>query len=1098
MFRPFSKLSTRQQWSIILFAFTLVLIALETAFIWYVFQEGLQDSVARSRDLARTVAAKMEVIVADDRRVLEKIANRPDIKAYQSQTSCDAVFHFFNEFRAQEFERMALLSPEGKLICEPSKAAESRQNIIREYDWFKDGMASDGFAIGRVFKTFPAGRMVIPLTHPIKNDAGQTIGLLVMTLDLEIAGERVLHSLPKLEGLRTLLLDDNGQYLLHTDQTLIGEKPDMSEQPYIALSDTTGRVYATDRKWRLVGLSPVAETKWRVFVGLPEDIALADARRTAWLAAGIGVVILLGFALPFVWFGWISVKREESTQKQFDELNELHNFLWSNIPEGAAFFNEDGQILDANHQLTAMLGRDSTAIIGHKLNEFTSSERSSERGKLRNEGFNNWTTSFHRPDGSMVEIDAKVQSFTAGKRKLYVGVFRDYTQLRAAEERLKQSEDLLAQTERVAAIGGWEYDVLTDTARWTTQTKRIHEVHDDYEVTRTSTLKFFPPEVQPRLSAAFMKCLESGTPYDLTLPFTTRKGRQLWVRTLGRAIRENGKTVRIVGTLQDITAQKTAELALEDARAKAEIASKAKSSFIAVMSHEIRTPLTGILGMADLLLTEKLSAHQQSLVERLLRSGRVLLDLINDVLDFSKIEANKLSLDCVAFKPADIFQSVQELLDPIAAEKSIELRFDVNDSLSQFMLGDPKRLRQVLVNLTGNAIKFTQTGSVSVTADSHQDERGTFVLHVSVVDTGIGISAVDQKNLFKPYVQVESGPATHSLGTGLGLSICKLLVEAMGGEITVVSSEGQGSTFTFSLKLHPDRGVMSAAQRNIQQNAASPLRPLRILAAEDNETSRYLIKSMLERKGHQILIVENGQLAVEAAQAADFDIILMDMQMPVMDGKEAVRAIRKLNLKYATMPIIALTADMVDENRSTYFDAGVDSIVGKPVDWNALEAEMNMLLRNRPDNDDEDDSPVSGNGHGPVSVFTSPQKAEPSAQSQDINYEALLAVADLLGPEKFNNLLGSFRDNMLKYQKDIHANVASDDLKQARRTAHSLKGLALQFGATAVGQMASRMEVDAMGIAEIKAQLPLFDEKVAYTLAELSRPNFLESLNAKT
>jgi PAS domain S-box-containing protein len=1084
--RPFSKLTPRLQWSIIFFTLTLLLAAAEGAFIWYVFQDGLHDSVGRSRDLARTVAAKLEILVDDDRQALEKIAERPDIKNFETQSSCDPVFHFFNEFRAQEFERISLLSPEGRLICEPARLSEERQSIIREYEWFKQGMASDGFAVGRVFKTFPAGRMVIPLTHPVKNADGKTIGLLVLTLDLEIARERVFQSLPKLEGLRTLVLDDNGQYILHTDPALIGETPDMSEQPYIALSDTTGRVYATDRKWRLVGLSPVAETKWRVFVGIPEDIALADARQTALFAAAIGIVILLVFALPFIWFGWISVKREESTQQQVDELTELHNFLWSNIPDGAAFFNEDGFILDANEQLVTMLGRNRAEIIRHRLNEFTPTARADERAKVRRDGFNTWATTFQRPDGTHIDVETKVQSFAAGERKLYVGVFRDYTKLRAAEERLKQSEELLAQTERVAAIGGWEYDVRTDTARWTTQTKRIHEVNDDYEVTRATTLKFFPPEVQPRLSAAFTKCLESGTPYDLTLPFITRKGRALWVRTLGRALVENGKTVRIVGTLQDITTQKTAELALEDARAKAEIASKAKSSFIAVMSHEIRTPLTGILGMADLLLTEQLSPHQKSLVERLLRSGRVLLDLINDVLDFSKIEANKLSLDCVPFNPADIFQSVRELLEPIAAEKGLELRFDVDDSLSQCMLGDPKRLRQVLVNLAGNAIKFTTQGSVTVSADSHQDDRGTFVLYVSVIDTGVGISATDQQNLFKPYVQAESGPSTRSLGTGLGLSICKLLVEAMGGEISVVSSEGRGSTFTFSLRLHPDRGSIGALQRNTQNTATLAFRPLRILAAEDNETSRYLIQSMLARKGHKVVVVENGALAVDAVQTQEFDIILMDMQMPVMDGKDAVRAIRKLGIKYASMPIIALTADMVDENRTTYFDAGIDSLVGKPVDWDVLEAEMSMLVRNRA-------------GDVNAGSTTTPVLPSPSTDTppQDIDHNALQAVADLLGAEKFNALLGSFRENMTKYQKDIHAHVANDDLKQARRTAHSLKGLALQFGATTVGQMASRMEVDAMGIAEIKAQLPTFDEKIAQALTALSKPDLLHSLSNK-
>jgi PAS domain S-box-containing protein len=1087
VFRPFTKLSARMQWTTILSALTIVLLTAEAVFIWYVFQDGLRESVDRSRDLARTVAAKMEVIIADDKLILEKLAQLPDIQNFNENKECDPVFRYFNDFRAQEFERVSLLALDGSIVCDRTRIIPGRDNVIREQEWFRKGLAADGFAIGRAYKAMPTNRMIIPLTHPVRDRNGAVVGLLILTLDLQVARDRIFQSLPNVEDLRALVVDDNQQYLIHTDVARIGEQPDVSYQQYVPITDTTARVYGADQKWRLVGMSYVAGTSWRAFVGIPEELALAGAREATWYAAGFGILVIILFATPFIWFGWSSVKRDETARQQVDELNELQAFMWANIPEGAAFFNDNGIILDANDQLAVMLGRPRAEIIGRKLNEFTQDPRTSERASVRDRGYNQWTTVFKRPDGTLIEIESKVQSFAADDRKLYIGVFRDFTELKRAEEELRKSEELLEQTGRVAAVGGWELDLRTMTPRWTQETKRLHEVPMDFVPNIDQAINFYPGKARQKVTDAVEKAIKHGTPYDIEVPFVTARGHKLWVRTQGRAILENGKITRLIGTIQDFTSKRVAQRQLEEARAKAEIASKAKSSFIAIMSHEIRTPLTGILGMADLLNTEDLTPRQKSLVERLLRSGRVLLDLINDVLDFSKIEANKLTIERHSFVPADIFNSVQELLDPIAQEKTVALEFTVADTLNQRMLGDPKRLRQILVNLTGNALKFTQKGSVSVTAECHPGDNSEMILDVAVADTGIGISPADQKNLFKPYVQAEqSSTAQKIIGTGLGLSISRLLVEAMGGQITVVSAEGIGSTFSFTIKLQQDRTQTLSAQRTLQSSNTDSLRPLKILAAEDNETSRYLIQTMLERKGHQIQTVENGALAVDAAKSAEFDIILMDMQMPVMDGKDAVREIRKLGGHHARIPIIALTADMVDENRATYYDAGVNSIIGKPVDWSALDAEMNLLLH-------EQAQPVPTSGSTTPTVNSAPRTITDVSRPR-IDYDSLEAVAELLGTEKFVNLLNTFRDNLLQYRTDLHRNVVDNDLYQVRRTAHSLKGLSLQFGAITVGQMAAAMEADAMGIKEIAAALPDFDMAVDITLKEMSRPELIDEL----
>lgn len=1074
MLKAFIKRSTRQQWVIILSTLTLLLVTVLAAFTWFVFREGLLESVERSRDLAATAAAKVELILADNKIILEKIAQLPAVRQFETQ-ACDPTFKTLNDFRAGQFARINLVAKDGRLICEPNPKAMGREEATRNHPWFIKAIAAEDFAVGDAFRSVPSGEWISPLTHVVRNDAGETIGLVVLSLDLKQLSERIFTAKESVEGFRAVMLDGAGQNVINSDPTLIGSKTDASNQITERLGNFTFRSFGTDKTWRLVGRANVAGSDWRVFVGIPEDIALADARKAAYVAAGIGVLILILFAGPAIWFGRFSLKRDEISRQQVDELSELHDFMWANIPEGAAFFNDTGIILDANNQLATILQRPRSEIIGHKLNEFTVDEKDIERSKVRQKGFNRWTTTFRRPDGSLIDIETKVQSFAADARRLYIGVFRDFTDLKRAEAELRKSEELLEQTGRVASIGGWELDLATMTPRWTAETHRLHDLPTDHFPTIEEAITFFAPEGREKLTRAVNEAIHNGTPYDLELPFTTAKGRELWVRTLGRPIIENGKITRLIGTIQDFTAKKATEQQLEEARARAEIASNAKSSFIAIMSHEIRTPLTGIMGMADLLLTENLAPSQRNLIERLLRSGRVLLDLINDVLDFSKIEANKLDIEHVTFVPHDIFTSVKELLDPIAEEKLLKLNFNIATALATPVIGDPKRLRQVLVNLIGNALKFTERGQVSVNAAHERTADQELILRVLVSDTGPGISSDAQQNLFKPYVQGDQQTSKRAPGTGLGLSISRLLVEAMGGTIEVSSLVGRGSSFSFTIKLQAlDKAAMGEPAL-AQRAALTPLRPLRILAAEDNDTSRFLIKAMLERKGHQIDSVVNGAEALEAARTRNYDLILMDMQMPVMDGMEAVRHIRKLNSPNAHIPIIALTADLIDENRNLYLSSGVDCIVGKPVDWTALDIEMAAQLATPRTNRE-----TVEDGQEKTTLSVVAPNSEPL-----IDQSAHDSMRETLGSERFDMLLSMFRENLKKYAGDIHVAVAQNDLQQAKRAAHALRGLAVQFGAMRVASFVEFIEVQTKDLDSVKKTMPELDVAVTATLDQM-------------
>jgi PAS domain S-box-containing protein len=521
---------------------------------------------------------------------------------------------------------------------------------------------------------------------------------------------------------------------------------------------------------------------------------------------------------------------------------------------------------------------------------------------------------------------------------------------------------------------------------------------------------------------------------------------------------------------------------LEIERERAEQANSAKSQFLAMMSHELRTPLTGVMGMADLLLLAKLTPEQEGLTKLLKRSARVLLDLLNDILDFSKIEAGQLEIESIPFSLSELMADVTSLFAPIASEKGIELESELPPKYWDALVGDPKRLRQVLSNLVGNAVKFTERGRIVIALNQEAVSADTLRLQFSVTDSGIGIDEHDVAKLFQPFVQADISTSRKYGGTGLGLAISKRLVEAMGGTFRVVSELGQGSTFSFSAVVTADQTVEKVATDAAQKHLIAPPKtdavvvPRTILLAEDNETSRYLISAMLTRLGHAVHAVENGALAVEAAKEKTFDIILMDMQMPVMDGPGATCEIRKLPSERGRVPVIALTADIVASHRNAYFAAGVNAIIGKPVNWSELAEEMDRQLERARQNTAE---AVSLMDKSDVET-----KAEEMAAILD--EKALGGLADVLGENVLAPMLQTFNANMVKYLADLEAAVHAGDLKQAKRTAHALKGLGAQFGAVRAANLAKFIEMEAGAVDDVKALLPTLGDVVSETQKALT------------
>ena len=385
---------------------------------------------------------------------------------------------------------------------------------------------------------------------------------------------------------------------------------------------------------------------------------------------------------------------------------------------------------------------------------------------------------------------------------------------------------------------------------------------------------------------------------------------------------------------------------LEVALVETEAANAAKSTFLATMSHEIRTPLNGVLGMAQAMEADELSALQRGRLEVIRESGNALLVILNDILDLSKIEAGKLEMEDIEFDLSAVCNSLSSVFAQLAQKKGISFVFDLTNAAGLYR-GDPTRVRQILYNLASNAVKFTEAGEVGVIA---RREQG--ILNIVVHDTGIGMSEATKSSLFTKFNQAEASTTRRFGGTGLGLAICRQLAQLMGGEISVSSIEGQGSRFEVSLPL----AYLGAAPEESKAGGSDLEQPitcaLRVLVAEDNATNLFVLRTLLRQFGIEPTMMENGREAVDAWLRESFDVVLMDVQMPEMDGPTAVREIRRLEAEIgrARTPIIALTANAMAHQVKEYELGGMDGFIAKPIEVKKLyDALASVPLRDQPD-----------------------------------------------------------------------------------------------------------------------------------------------------
>ena len=524
----------------------------------------------------------------------------------------------------------------------------------------------------------------------------------------------------------------------------------------------------------------------------------------------------------------------------------------------------------------------------------------------------------------------------------------------------------------------------------------------------------------------------------------------------------DGHLVAFVGIQHDVTARVRAEREAVKARHAAERANQEKSDFLAFMSHEIRTPLHGVMGTLSLLLDTSLDAEQRAYAETSRRCGQTLLGTVNELLDLSRIEAGKLKIGAEPFTLADPVKEVLDLVAPAAAEKGLSVSASLDHHLPARAVGDPVRLQQVLLNLVDNAVKFTSRGSVEIRMAALPDGR----LGVAVTDTGVGIPPKLRARLFTRFAQAEGPPLRSQGGTGLGLAICKRLVSLMGGQIAVDSTPGTGSTFFFDLPLLPVPASGAPPSRLLPApDAILPPVPLangRILLAEDGKVNQLVAAAILRKAGYTVELARDGAEAVAAAESSEFDLVLMDVRLPVLDGLAATAAIRQLPGMHGRVPIIAMTASAMPGDAETCITAGMDGYLAKPLDRLQMLAAVEDVLNARP--------------RRPRAAIPIP---EPGVVAPLLDRETLEELRAAVGPGRLPRLIQVFAEETRARLARI---IVGNDVQLIEDEAHTLKAAAGTFGALALRDAAAKLEMacrkaDAQGRLASLAMLPMLVDR---------------------
>ncbi len=657
-------------------------------------------------------------------------------------------------------------------------------------------------------------------------------------------------------------------------------------------------------------------------------------------------------------------------------------------------------------------------------------------------------------DGSPVEIVASVRDVDRRQKA-------DLAEAEAVRQ-LRENNRLLTMAEDMAGVGHWRFDRASKTLEVSPTAAAIGGLMSATQISPADALSLIVSQDRRKVLRALAAGL-GGRPSTNSQVRIVRWGgceRILDIAIQSERQEIDDRVSGIFGVIHDVSRAVEDERQLMVALAEAREAAYAKSRFLATMSHEIRTPMTGVMGMIDLLRDDPSEEEREHFLATLKESASLLTAVLDDVLDFSTMEHGSIEIKRCDFDFESLAQSTLDLFFNAASQKGLLISLAFDPGASSLVHGDPVRIQQVMSNLINNAIKFTNSGNILVRVNARPAAGERQIWRVEIRDTGVGIAPEQTATLFDPFTQTEEGGERHCGGIGLGLAISRQLVETMGGEMGFDSFPGRGSNFWFEIALDQAQTVPRRARPTRTITSA---RSLDVLVAEDNPVNRLLITAILRRLGHQPFCVEDGLKAVEAASVRHYDCILMDMQMPNMDGITATRTIRQSDGPCAEIPIIALTADSSPERRRFYDNAGLTDFMTKPIDAPALGERLAAIA-----------SPFEPSG-----------SAEPP-----LDHGHLDRLRAALGPKRLDALLDLFLRELASRPDEIRDHLLAGRLEQAASEAHSLKGAAMSVGAAPLAGAVHAIErLETAADMRVNAALiQAMDEAVAALRSALSAP----------